>query len=302
MDIIPNGFSGFPDKGTERYVESISFSPGGQAIVAAVLALLGEGVELAASRGDDEAGAFLEGELARLGVGRRYLRVSEGATAASLVFAYGGDRSFLTAARRDAGLAGFTAGAVAEACSDGVDRVHVDIELLRDPAVRRACAAARAGGASISVSVGYEEAARWDELSWEIVAGVDTLFLNESEAAMICGEGDVERCLALLRRRTALPVLTLGGEGCASIDEGGGSFRAAARPARAVNACGAGDSFAAAFICGLGRGLGRREAAALAVEVGALAVESPGSVPGGVSPALFDTARGRAAARTGGSR
>lgn len=286
LDIIPVGFKGFPIDGTESYVDSVSFSLGGAGITAGVLAMLGARSFLASSAGNDAPGAFLRAEFSRLGIGLEDFAVSGGPTDVSLVFPSGGDRSFITAAFRDPGLPSSVGRAILRGIGGGgVSRVHLSFDLLGDPDVRAACARARAAGVSISSGVGFEAARDWSAESWRLVEGLDTFFLNRDELRMITGIDDVSRAASRLSGAVGLPVVTLGPEGCVLPGEDGSFVSVPAAPARVLNPCGAGDSFAAAFLYAQELGLDRRRSAELAVRVGARTVESPGSVPEGITPA-----------------
>lgn len=293
LDIIPVGFKGFPVDGTESYVDSVSFSLGGAGITAGVLAMLGARSLLASSAGDDAPGAFLRSEFARLGIGLEYFAVSGGPTDVSLVFPSGGDRSFITAAFRDPGLPASVERAVLRGIGEGVSRMHLSFDLLGDDGVRAACSRARAEGISVSSGIGFDAARDWSAESWRLVESLDAFFLNRDELRMIAGADDVSRALDRLSGAVGLPVVTLGPEGCALPAEDGTLLSIPAAPARVVNPCGAGDSFAAAFLYAQERGLDRRRSAELAVRVGARTVESPGSIPEGITSAWIPEGEAR---------
>jgi sugar/nucleoside kinase (ribokinase family) len=101
------------------------------------------------------------------------------------------------------------------------------------------------------------------------IAASDVLFLNETEAALLCGEQDRAKLVdALLALGPGTIVLKLGGEGClvATRDE---QIMAPGFAVQVVDTVGAGDSFAPAFIAGWLRGGTLRDCATLANAMGA---------------------------------
>jgi sugar/nucleoside kinase (ribokinase family) len=102
------------------------------------------------------------------------------------------------------------------------------------------------------------------------VAFSDVLFLNETEAALLCGDQNRAQLVdALLALGTGTVVLKLGGEGClvATPDE---RIMAPGFAVSVVDTVGAGDSFAPGFIAGWLRGGTLRDSATLANAMGAL--------------------------------
>lgn len=91
------------------------------------------------------------------------------------------------------------------------------------------------------------------------VAGAAVLFPNREEAAELTGLGDPEEAAVVLARAFPVVALKLGGEGC--LVAAGGRVRhvpPARRSAAAADPTGAGDAFAAGFLC---RYLGYRRGA-----------------------------------------
>jgi D-beta-D-heptose 7-phosphate kinase/D-beta-D-heptose 1-phosphate adenosyltransferase len=114
------------------------------------------------------------------------------------------------------------------------------------------------------------------------LAGVDHLFCNLSEARGLGlpSEDRLEAWAAGARRQYGLQCLcvTLGDAGllCSTAEE---VFRVSALPTVAVDACGAGDSLAAAFVLAALAGASPREAAAIGTRAASIVVQKPGTVP-----------------------
>jgi 2-dehydro-3-deoxygluconokinase len=102
------------------------------------------------------------------------------------------------------------------------------------------------------------------------IAASDVLFLNETEATLLCGEQDRTQLVGtLLALGPRTVVLKLGSEGCV-VATPGERIMAPGFPVTVVDTVGAGDSFAPAFIAGWLRGGTLRDCATLANAMGAL--------------------------------
>ncbi len=290
LDIILAGFDGLPENGREVFIDSVEFSPGGAGITAAVLALLGRPVELVSAVGGDSAGQFVRERLDRYGVGTVAISRRACATPTSIVFPYKGDRFFVTAGNsRSTDLHSIAQSIEQRIRIDPpVSGMHIAFEYLRNEEIKTAVCAARAQGVHISAGIGFAEAEGWDASCWEILRLLDVFFLNNDEAAMVCKTADPEKAMSLLRQYVPMPVMTLGQEGCMLAIPGnaGRNHDVPVRmvhipsvPVPVLNTCGAGDSFAAAFIASLAAGLTAEESASFSVRVGAATVASVSSIP-----------------------
>src|ERR1700689_1347973 len=99
-DVLVLGGDVTPEFGQqEKLVDSMSLVVGGSAAITAVAAArLGLRVALVAAVGDDAAGAFMLGELAREGVDTTAVAVRQGApTGMTVALSRGEDRAILTA-------------------------------------------------------------------------------------------------------------------------------------------------------------------------------------------------------------
>ncbi|QNP72592.1 ribokinase [Streptomyces roseirectus] len=120
------------------------------------------------------------------------------------------------------------------------------------------------------------------ELPAEVLAACDPLIVNEHEARVILGGGELGDDPAawareLLAGGPKSVVVTLGSEGALVASAAEGVARVASVKVDAVDTTGAGDSFTAALAWKLGGGASLAEAAAYAARVGAVAVTRRGA-------------------------
>lgn len=94
--------------------------------------------------------------------------------------------------------------------------------------------------------------------------GVDLLFCNQQEALMYTETDNIEQALAKLQLKSKYTVITLSSEG-ALISDTEHSFKVPGRQVTAVDANGAGDAFAGAFLYALNQGESLKTAAEAAV-------------------------------------
>ena len=94
--------------------------------------------------------------------------------------------------------------------------------------------------------------------------GVDLIFCNQQEAMMYTETDSVEAALAQLQLRSKYTVITLSAEG-ALISDSEQTVKIPGRTVTAVDANGAGDAFAGAFLYALNAGLSLQVAAELAI-------------------------------------
>lgn len=262
----------------ERVVDRGALTVGSSgAIVACGAARLGLRTDYVGLVGDDAAGRFIVGELGARGIDVSRCRVQPGeSTGLSVVLARGSDRATLTAL---GAMSSLTAADVGDDDLSATDHLHVSSPYLQTglrPGLAELFARARAAGATTSLDPGWDPADAWDGFA-DALAATDVFLPNAAEACRLAGVDDPGEALAALASRVETVVVKLGADG-AIARRGAETARAAPPPVQTLDATGAGDSFAAGFLCGIGRGMGLAEALGLGVACGSLSTRALGGV------------------------
>jgi ribokinase len=263
----------------------IRLTGGGQAAnTAAWLARAGAAVTLVGAVGADDAGAARVAELAAAGVSCAVRRRPEAATGTVVVLARGHERTMVT--DRGANLL-LEPSDVDEALAGapGAAHLHLSAYSLLDPAARpagrHALAAARARGLTTSVDAASAEPLRHAGatafLDW--VRGVDLLFANAAEAAVLAGPGDPVTLAATLGRHVRTAVVKLGADGAVWAGPADAVVRLAAPAVTVVDPTGAGDAFAAGLLTEWVAGADPERAVRAGIDLGAQAVRTVGARP-----------------------
>ncbi|NEE02384.1 carbohydrate kinase family protein [Phytoactinopolyspora halotolerans] len=255
----------------------IRMSGGGQAAnTAAWLASLGVDVTFVGAVGNDRAGEDRVAELRDAGVRVRVSRRDGMATGCVIVLAHGDERTMISDRGANALLdADHVAAAIGEIGPEpagggetDVRHLHLSGYTLLDPASRaaglRALELARDAGLTTSVDAASAEPLRAAGPAFiEWMRGVDILFANTAEAEvlasyMVLPDGgrpadpaqsvDPARQASGLARRTGGEVVVKLGDAGALWSDGVQVIRHDAVPVRVIDATGAGDAFAAAFL------------------------------------------------------
>jgi adenosine kinase len=108
---------------------------------------------------------------------------------------------------------------------------------------------------------------------------VDLVFANESELKSLYETADFDTALAALRQQAALAVVTRSEKGCVVVSGNDTVAVPAAPIEKLVDATGAGDLFAAGFLCGLARGRDHQTAARLGALAAAEVIQHIGARP-----------------------
>lgn len=264
----------------ERVVDRGALTVGSSgAIVACGAARLGLRTAYVGLVGDDPAGRFIVGELGARGIDVSRCRVEPGeSTGLSVVLVRGTDRATLTAL---GAMSGLTAADVGDDDLSATAHLHVSSPYLQTglrPGLAELFARARAAGATTSLDPGWDPADSWDGFV-DALSATDVFLPNAAEACRLAGVDDPEAALAALASRVDTVVVKLGADG-AIARRGAETARAEPPPVEALDATGAGDSFAAGFLCGIGRGMGLAEALGLGVACGSLSTRELGGVEG----------------------
>jgi sugar/nucleoside kinase (ribokinase family) len=156
---------------------------------------------------------------------------------------------------------------------------------------------ARAAGTTTSLDCGWDPRDEWAGGLDAALAATDVFFPNAVEACRIAGSDDPEEALERLAARVPTVAIKLGEHGAIACR---GSLRAVATPppVAAIDATGAGDSFAAGFVRGLLDGRSLADTLSLAVACGALSTRALGGVDAQptLDEALSETSRSEARA------
>lgn len=232
-------FLGIGDNVCDVYVHERTYYPGGQALNAAIyLRRLGARSAYWGLFGSDELAARVQFALDREGVDRSRCRTLPGPNGFALVALENGDRRFIGSNRggllrkhplltpeREAELSGF-------------DLIHTSNNSYLDGALDRL----KAGGALLSYDF---------STAWRAPGRLEAVCPRIDFAFFSCGEMPLDEAEALLGRACRLgcraAVATLGGRG-ALLRAGAARIFQPPERVEAVDALGAGDSFAAAFL------------------------------------------------------
>jgi sugar/nucleoside kinase (ribokinase family) len=271
----------------EKLVASMSLVVGGSgSIMAVAAARLGLQVALVAAIGDDAAGNFMLGELARAGVdtGAMVIR-AELPTGMTVALSRGDDRAILTAT---GAMGELTAADVPAELLSRARHVHVSSYFLLErslgPGLPALLSAARAAGASTSLDTNWDPSGTWGQAFFPDVLGqTDLLLPNAAEAQRISGATKLPEVITALTKAGGAVALKLGASGALYAD-GPQQYRATPPPVSPVDATGAGDCFDAGLLAGLLHGLEPPAALALGCAVGAASTQAIGGT--GASPDL----------------
>ncbi len=233
-DLVFTGLPRLPTPGTETFAGGASLHAGGGAfITAAWLVALGREARLAAVLPAEPFGAGVAAEVAAAGVtGAPLAPAPAGADPqVTVAMAQGGDRAFLT---RRAG----PALPAMDLRGRGLAHLHVG-ELATLAEAPDLIGAARAAGLTVSLDCAWDDEVT--AAAAALVRGVDVFLPNAAEAARLGALGVAPG------QGGALWVVKDGASGATAHGPDGLVHRPA-RPARVVDATGAGDAFDAGFL------------------------------------------------------
>ncbi len=277
MDIVQK-VQAFPLPGETIHGGETAFYPGGKGANQAVAAARAGGdCAMVGAVGSDPFADTLIGGLEEQGVQAGLVRKKSGASGIAIITVNGEGENTIVLSPGANGL--LSANDALSALPDwsGVYAVLLQNEIPPETTDEVIRAAAAAG-----VRV-YLNPAPARELSNELMAFIDTLIVNETEAAAVSGmrvtDSDsakkaAER-LALMGAGTV--IVTLGDKGCICRDGNGGMLEVPAFRASPVDTTAAGDTFIGAYAAAMSRGSGTRESLVFASAAAALAVGKAGA-------------------------
>lgn len=270
LDVIANGVTELPTPGTERIIDGIDVRLGGSAAITAQRAAqLGTSTRLVAKVGEDPAAAVVADLLHRPALRADLVVDPDHASGLTIaVEAPGRERSFVSSL---GAMSTFGPGDVPD------DALKADVVLcsgyfllpgLRD-ALGGLLARAQEEGARTALDTGHPDTGWTDEtradLRERVLPHVDLFLPNESELTGITATCDVTVAAAELVAATGTTVVAKLGASGALVADAAGVRTIPAPLVTPVDTTGAGDSFNAALLGALMRGLALDEAATFAV-------------------------------------
>ena len=284
-DVVGKPIESFPPKGTLAAVERMELHVGGCAAnTSLALAKLGVETAILGKIGDDGFGQFLAGTLERHGVNTRGLiRDAVEATAATMVAVDKlGERTFL---HYQGANAVFTAADVFWPEIEAAPILHIAGPFLMPRYMGADNAAvlkqAKALGKTTTLDTVWDATGRWMSVLAPCLPHLDYLLPSLEEARLLTGrETPEDIAQVFLDGGVGVVGLKLGAAGAYLRTAAGDEIRVPAFPVEAVDALGAGDCWAAGFLCGLVRGWGLERTAHFANAAGACAVQALGATTG----------------------
>ncbi len=284
-DVVGKPIEAFPPKGTLANVERMELHAGGCAAnTALALAKLGVDTGVIGKIGDDGFGYFLAQTLQQQGVDTRGLvRDADAATSATMVAVdKEGERTFL---HYEGANAAFTGKDVAWPVVDAASILHVAGPFLmpRYIGVDNAAVLKRAkeAGKITTLDTVWDSTGRWMSTLAPCLPYLDYLLPSLAEAKLLTGRDtphDITQ--AFLDLGVTVVGLKLGEEGAFLRTAAGDALHVPPFAVEAVDALGAGDCWAAGFLCGLSRGWDLEKTGRFANAAGACAVQNLGATTG----------------------
>lgn len=270
FDVVLTGLPTLPLAGTELFADGMGSCPGGIANLAVAASRLGLKTALATVFGDDVYGDFLWRTLAEQeGVDLSHSRrLSDWHSPVTVSLAVQRDRAMVTHSHPSPVPASDLLADLPDARA-GV--VHLGAE--PEPWIARA----RTQGMRLFGDIGWDPSQQWSGQVLEQLADLHAFLPNSIEAMGYTHTDDP--CAALIKLADAVPVVvvTCGGQGAIGIDSVTGEEEwVPSLPVNAVDATGAGDVFAAAFVLGSLREWPLRSRMAFANLCAALSVQQVG--------------------------
>jgi sugar/nucleoside kinase (ribokinase family) len=269
LDIVLTGLSALPSAGTEVPAEGMGSCPGGIANLAIAASRLGLSTALAATFGDDLYGDFLVRTLQEEGIDLSLSRqISQWHSPVTVSLAVQRDRSMITHSHPspipDNQL-------ISKAPSTAAGVVHLGQE------VPEWVPAARANGTLLFGDVGWDATQQWSTRTIDQIGQLHAFLPNSAEAMAYTRTDDPRAALMQLADAVPVVVITCGGQGAIGVDSITGEEEwVPSLPVNAVDATGAGDVFAAAFVVGTLRSWPLRTRMAFANLCAALSVQQVG--------------------------
>ncbi len=266
VDRIPRPGETILAGSAERY-------PGGKGLNQAVAAArAGASTALICALGTDDAGDLLAQTIVDAGIASTLVRRASVPTGqAFIVVDAAGENTIVVASGANATLSTLDPADARTLADTGVLLLQLELPLAL---VTEAAATAHAAGAVVMLN-----AAPARTLPPELFRAIDVLIVNEHEACLVGGSGDLAGACAKLAALVPRVIVTLGSAGSILFEGGEEIARIAAPRVSAVDTTGAGDTFCGAFAAAIAEGQPFEAAARFATLAAALSVQSIGAVP-----------------------
>ncbi len=247
-DLIFGGLDGLPNLGEERYGTHFSMQAGGGANTAVLLQRCGVPTAYWTLLGDDDAGRIVRASLENSGLSLIRHEHTPCRTPVSAVLSAQGDRAFASFAQPCTLVEDYDA---LERAIRDADIVHTYLGYCASYPIAQLC---ERYGTLLSADTSFCDART--ELFDTVLPHCDYWKGNEDEALRLSGKSSVSEALdAIASRVKAAAVITRGARGSIAKAHGEEPIEQEAVAYGAfVDACGAGDAFAAGFLKGVCRG------------------------------------------------
>ncbi len=283
-DVLGKPVDSWPERGKLMLVDRMELHTGGCAAnTGTALAKIGIDTAIIGKVGNDGFGDFMVNELSKWGADcKGIVRDPKTATSATMVTVHSdGERSFI-----------HYIGANAALTDDDVDYdvvkkskiLHVAGTFLM-PAfdgepTARVLKKAKEMGVTTSLDTAWDSRGNWMKLLAPCLPYLDYFVPSIEEARMVTGQREPSDIAKVLMDRGVKTVgLKMGEEGC-YIRNGQGEIRLPIYKVHAMDACGAGDAFAAGFLAGIVNGWDLEKTGKFANAVGAFCVTAIGATTG----------------------
>ncbi len=284
VDVIGRPIDAVPPRGALQLVDSISMHIGGCAANTGIgLQKLGLETRVVGACGDDGFGDFVRQTLENCGVTAQITRKKGVPTSATMVLgASDGERSFLHCAGANAH---FSALDFDDSLFDGATCLHIAGHGLMSRFDGAECVRllkrARERGLKTSLDTAGAPDDAWTQKLRETLPYLDYFVPSLHEVQHLFPDATSPAALAarLLESGVGIVALKMGERG-SFVTDGTQSFHVAPISVSAVDATGAGDAFAAGFLCGVLNGFSLEESAQLGNATGALCVTQVGTIAG----------------------
>lgn len=275
----------------EQLLESAELVLGGSAAITAhALARLGRRTRLAAAIGPDLFGRAVLDLLHEGGVDTDGVIVNdEMRTGLTVILSRGHDRAILTHLGAIASLPADQAERqLIAGARDGARHLHISAYFLLGRltgSLPHLLATAHSLGLTTSLDTNDDPGGQWNGLA-EVLPELDYLLPNHAEAlalaARLTGEPteDVRWAATVIARHGPTVVVKDGPRGALRVERNGHVWSESGIPVGVVDTTGAGDTFNAAYLDSMLRGLGHQECLRRATRAGALSTQAVGGTAG----------------------